>query len=152
MQDENWFTLKIQSSFNCYEVMFTYILHAVHDSSTMKENKYRSIKCSSKNTSFHQSFSWWQNDDKWQSSWNHSYVTRSHQEVYFLNKVVKLSMWFLRSELFRSHDEIMMIMNHIKNAEYFESMKWLSEIQWLQKQDHQRNKTFTFQITDAWVE
>ena len=152
MQDENWFTLKIQSSFNCYEVMFTYILHAVHDSSTMKENKYRSIKCSSKNTSFHQSFSWWQNDDKWQSSWNHSYVTRSHQEVYFLNKVVKLSMWFLRSELFRSHDEIMMIMNHIKNAEYFESMKWLFEIQWLQKQDHQRNKTFTFQITDAWVE
>jgi hypothetical protein len=30
-------------------------------------------------------------------------------------------------------------------------MKRLSEIQWSQKQDQQKNKTFTFQITNAWV-
>ena len=34
MQSENWLTLKVKSSFNCYRIMFIYILYTVIDSST----------------------------------------------------------------------------------------------------------------------
>ncbi len=136
MQDENWFTLRIWSFFDCHKVVSMHIFHAAHDSLIMKENEHRSTKHSFKNTSFRQLFSWWQNSDKWQSSWDHSYATRSHWEVYFLSKVIKLSMRLLKSDLLESCDEIMMITSHIKIAKYFKDMKWLSEIQWSQKQDH----------------
>ena len=45
-------------------------------------------------------------------------------------------MRLLKSNLLESCDEIMMTISHMKIAEYFRSMKWLSEIQWSQKQDH----------------
>ena len=136
MWDENWSALRIWLSFNCHEVMSMHIYHAAYDSSTMKENEHQSIKHSFKNTSFHQSFFEWQDSDRWQSSWDHSYITRSHWEIYFVSKIIKLSTRLLKSELLKSRDEIVMITSHMKNAEYFRDMKWLSEIQWSQKQDH----------------
>jgi len=127
---------EIWSFFNCHKVMFTHIFHAAYNSLIMKENEYRSTKYSFKNTSFHWLFSWWQDSDKWQSSWDHSYATKDHQEVYFLNKIVNSSMRLLKLNLLESRDKIMMTMNHMKIAKYFRSMKRLSEIQRLQKQDH----------------
>ena len=129
MQDENWFTSEIWSSFNYYEVVSMHIFHATHDSLIMKENKHRSTKHSFKNTSSHWLFSQWQDSDKWQSSWDHSCITESHQEVYFLSKVVESSMRLLKSDLLESCDEIATTMNHMKNAKYFRDMKWLSETQ-----------------------
>ncbi len=136
MQDENWFTSRIWSFFDCHEVVSTHIFHAVHDSLIMKENEHRSTKCSFKNTFSRWSFSQQQDSDRWQSNWDHSCVTRSHQEVYFLSKVVELSMRLLKSNLLESHDKIMMTMSCMKIAKYFRDMKRLSEIQWSQKQDH----------------
>lgn len=136
MQGKNWLASRIQSFINCHKVMSAHILHATHDSLTMKENECRSTKRSFKNTSLRWLFSEQQDDDKWQSSWNHSCIIRSHWEVYFLNKVIKSSMKLLNSELLKSRDEITMIMNHMKNAEYSRNMKWLFEIQRSQKRDH----------------
>ncbi len=133
MQDENWFTSEIWSSFNCHKVVSMHIFCAVHDSLIMKENEHRSIKHSFKNTSFCRSFFWWQDSDKWQSSWDHSCITRDNWKVYFLNKVVELSMRLLKSDLLESRDKIMMTMSCMKIAEYFKDMKRLSEIQRSQK-------------------
>ncbi len=136
MQDENWSASRIWSFFDCHEVMSTHILCAAYDSLIMKENKHQSTKHSFKNTSFHRSFSEWQDSDKWQSSWDHSCITRSHREIYFLSKVVESSTRLLKSELLESCDEVAMTTSHMKNAEYFRDMKRLSKIQWSQKQDH----------------
>ncbi len=136
MWDENRFASRIWSSFNNHEVMSAHILHAIYDSLIMKENEHRSAECSFKNTSFYWSSSQWQNSDKWQSNWDYLCIIRSHQEVYFLSKIIELSMWLLKSKLLKSCNEIVMIANCMKNAEYFKSMKWLFEIQQLQKQDH----------------
>ena len=133
MQDENQFTSEIWSSFDCHEVVFTLNLYAAYNSSIMKENEHRSIKRSFKNTSFRQSFSWWQDSDKWQSNWDHSCIIKDHWRVYFLNKVVDSSTRLLKSDLLKSCDKIMMTM---KIAEYFRSMKRLSKIQRSQKQNH----------------
>ncbi len=113
-----------------------HILHAIHDSLIMKENEHRSTKHLFKNTSSCWLFSWQQDSDKWQSSWNHLCTTRDNQEVYFLSKVIDLSMRLLKSNLLENHDKIVMTINHMKIAEYFKDMKWLSEIQWSQKQNH----------------
>ena len=136
MQNENWSTSKIWSSFDCHKVVFTHIFHAAHNLSIMKENEHRSTKHSFKNTSFRRLFSRWQDSDRWQSSWDYSCITESHQEVYFLSKVIKLSMRLLKSNLLESCDEIIITMSCMKNAEYFRSMKRLSETQRSQKQDH----------------
>ena len=136
MQDENWSTSRIRLSFDCHEAVSTHILHAAHDLLIMKENEHRSIKLSFKNTSFCRLFSWWQDSDRWQSSWNHLCATKNYQEVYFLSKVVDSSMRLLKSDLLESRDEIAMTMSCMKIAEYSRGMKRLSEIQWSQKQDH----------------
>jgi len=136
MQDENQFTSEIWSFFDYHEVVSTHIFHAAYDSLIIKENEHRSIKHSFKNISFHQSFSQQQDSDKWQSNWDYSCITRDYQEVYFLSKVVNSSMRLLKSNLLESRDEIMMTTSHMKIAEYFRNMKWLSEIQRSQKQDH----------------
>ena len=136
MQDENWSTSEIWSSFDCHEVVSTHILHAAHDSSIMKENEHRSTKCSSKNTFSRRLFSWWQDSDRWQSSWDHLCATRDHQEVYFLSKVIDSSTRLLKSDLLESHDKITMTMSCMKIVKYSRNMKWLSEIQRSQKQDH----------------
>ncbi len=123
MQDENWFASRIWSSFDYHEVMSMNILHATHDSLTMKENEHWSTKCSSKNIFSHRSFFEWQDSDRLQSSWDHSCITRSHREIYFLSKVIKLSIRLLKSELLKSRDEVATTMNHMKNAKYFRDMK-----------------------------
>ncbi len=82
-----------------------HILHAAYNSLIMKENEHRSIKHSFKNTFSHQSFSQWQDSDRWQSSWNYSYVTRNHRKVYFLSKVINSSTRLLKSNLLKSCDE-----------------------------------------------
>ncbi len=136
MQDENWFTSEIWSSFNYHEVVSTHILHAAYDSLIMKENEHRSIKHSFKNTSSRWSFSQWQDSDKWQSNWDHSCITKDYQEVYFLSKVINSSTRLLKSDLLKSCDKIITIMSCMKIAEYSRDMKQLSEIQQSQKQDH----------------
>ncbi len=136
MQDENWFTSEIWSSFDCHEVVSTHIFRAAYNSLIMKENEHRSTKCSFKNTSFRRLFSRWQDSDRWQSNWDHSYATRDHWEVYFLSKVIKLSMRLLKLNLLESCDKIAITMSYMKIAEYFRDMKWLSEIQRSQKQDY----------------
>ena len=136
MQDENWFTSEIWSSFNYHEVVSTHIFCAAYDSLIMKENEHRSTKHLFKNTSFRRLFSWWQDSDRWQSNWDHSCVTRDHREVYFLSKVIELSTRLLKSDLLKSCDKIAMTTNYIKNAKYFKDMKQLSETQRSQKQDH----------------
>ncbi len=40
-----------------------------------------------------------------------------------MSKVIELSTKLLKSELLKNCDEIMMIMNHMKNAEYSRNMK-----------------------------
>ncbi len=110
-----------------------HIFRAAYDSLIMKEN---STKRSFKNTSFRWLFSWQQDSNKWQSNEDHLCVTKSYQEVYFLSKIIELSMRLLKSNLLESHDEIAITMNYMKIAKYFRNMKWLSEIQWSQKQDH----------------
>ena len=144
MQNENQSTSEIWSSFNYHEVMFMHIFHAAHNLLIMKENEHRSIKRSFKNTSSCWSFFQRQDSDRWQSSWDHSCITKSHQEVYFLSKVIELSTRLLKSDLLKSCDKIIMITNCMKNAKYFRDMKWLFEIQRSQKQDHWRSKMFTF--------
>ncbi len=136
MRDENWSASRIWSSFDRYEVMPTHILRAAHSSPAMKENKHRSTKRSFKNTSSRRSFSQRQDSDRWQSSWDHSCVTRSYREVYFLDKALESSTRLLKSELLESRDEIATATSRMENAGYSRDMKRLPEIQWSQKQGH----------------
>ncbi len=130
MQSENWFTSEIRSSFNNYKVMFIYILHAVLDSSTLKRNEHKNIKCSSENISFCWSFFEWQSSNKQQSNREYSDITRSHKKFHILSKIIKLYKKLLKSELFWSSNRIKMTANCIKNAKHFKNMKWLSKTQW----------------------
>jgi len=50
VQDTNQSASEIESSFDHHRVMFTNNLSAVLDSTTLKKNKYRSIKCLFANT------------------------------------------------------------------------------------------------------
>jgi len=51
VQDTNQSASKIESSFDHHRAMFTNNLSATLDSTTLKENKYRSIECLFANTS-----------------------------------------------------------------------------------------------------
>jgi len=50
VQDTNQSASEIESSFDHHRVMFTNNLSAVLDSTTLKKNEYRSIKCLFANT------------------------------------------------------------------------------------------------------
>ncbi len=152
VQDTNWFASEIESSFDHYKVMFTNNLSAILDLMTLKENKYRSIKCLSANTSIFEMLFRQQDYDEWQSVQDYQSATENHQEIYSFDKVIKLSKKLLKSKLLRSSNEIKMIANHMKNARHIRSVKWISEAQRSQKQDHSTNKMHTLQITNAWVE
>jgi len=54
-------------------------------------------------------------------------ATENHWEIYFLDKVVKLSKELLKFKLLKDSNEIKMIANHMKNTEYIRCMKWISE-------------------------
>ena len=151
MRSTNQFTSEIRLSFDCHRAKSTNNLSAIFDSLTLKKNEHRSIECLFINTSFIRLFFEQQSWDKWQSDKDHQSTTRDYWEVYFLSKIVKLSKRLLKSELLRSSNEIKTTANYMKNARHIRSMKWISETQWSQKQDHQTNKMHTLQITDAWA-
>ncbi len=94
---------------------------------TLKENKYRSIECLSANTFIFETLFKRQDYDEWQSVQDYQSVTENHQEIYLLDKVIKLSKRLLKSKLLQSSNKIKMIANHMKNARYIRSVKWISE-------------------------
>ena len=67
VQDTNQSASKIESSFNHYRTMFINNLNATLNLMTLKENKYRSIKCLSANTFIFETFFRWQDYDECQS-------------------------------------------------------------------------------------
>ncbi len=129
MQDTNQSASEIESSFDHHRVMFTNNLSATLDLMTLKENEYRSIKCLSANTSIFKTLSRRQDYDEWQSVQDYQSVIENHREIYFLDKVIKLSKRLLKSKLLRSSNEIKTTANHMKNARHIRSVKWISEAQ-----------------------
>jgi len=117
VQDTNQSASEVESSFNHHRAMFTNNLSATLDSTTLKENEYKSIECLSANTSIFETLSRRQDYDECQS------VTENHREIYLLDKVIKLSKRLLKSKLLRSSNEIKMTANHMKNARYIKSVK-----------------------------
>ena len=126
----NRYASEIESSFDYHKAIFINNLSAVLDLMTLKKNEYRSIECLSANTSISETFSRRQDYDEWQSVQDYQSATENHQEIYFLDKIIKLSKKFLKSKLLRSSNEIKMIANHMKNTKHIRSMKWISEAQW----------------------
>ncbi len=96
----------------------------------MKENEHRSIECVSAYASFVESFFEQQDDDERKSVWSYQDATEDHWEIYFYDKVIKLSKELLKFELLKDSNEIKMIMNCMKNTEYIRCVKWISETQW----------------------
>ncbi len=129
VQDTNQSASEIESSFDHHRTIFTNNLSATFNSTTLKENKYRSIKCWSANTFIFESLFRWQDYNKWQSVQDYQNVTEDHWEIYSFDKVIKLSKRLLKSKLFQSSNKIKMIANHMKNARYIRSVKWISEAQ-----------------------
>ena len=83
---------------------------------TMKENEHRSIERVSAYAFFIESFFEQQDDDEWKNVQSYQDVTRNHWEIYFLDKVIKLSKEFLKFELLRDSNKIKMTANHMKNV------------------------------------
>ncbi len=110
--------------------MFINNLSAILDLMTLKENEYRSIECLSANTSIFETFFKWQDYDECQNVQDYQSATEDHQEIYFLDKIIKLSKRLLKSKLLQSSNEIKMIANHMKNVKHIKSVKWISEAQW----------------------
>ncbi len=129
MQDTNQSASEIESSFDHYRTMFTNNLSATFDLMTLKENEYRSIECLSANTFTFETLFKRQDYDEWQSVQDYQSATEDHQEIYSFDKVIKLSKRLLKSKLLRSSNEIKMTANHMKNARYIKSVKWISEAQ-----------------------
>ncbi len=99
VQDMNWFASEIESSFNHHKVMFINNLSAIFDLMTLKENEYRSIECLFVNTSIFEMLSRRQDYDEWQSMQDYQSATEDHREIYFLDKIIKLSKRLLKSKL-----------------------------------------------------
>ncbi len=66
-------------------------------------------------------------NDEQKSVQSYQDTTENHWEIYFLDKVVKLSKELLKFKLLKDSNEIKMIANHMKNTEYIRCMKWISE-------------------------
>ncbi len=129
MQDTNRSASEIESSFDHHRVMFTNNLSATLNLMTLKENEYRSIECLSANTSIFETLFRRQDYDECQNVQNYQSATENHWEIYFLDKVIKLSKRLLKSKLLQSSNEIKMTANHMKNARHIRSVKWISEAQ-----------------------
>jgi len=129
VQDTNQSASEIESSFDHHRAMFTNNLSATFDLMTLKENEYKSIKCLSANTFIFETLFKRQDYDEWQSVQDYQSATEDHREIYSFDKVIKLSKRLLKSKLLRSSNEIKTTANHIKNARYIKSMKWISEAQ-----------------------
>jgi len=103
--------------------MFTNNLSATLNSTTLKENEYRSIECLSANTFIFETLFRQQDYDECQSVQDYQSVTKDHREIYSLDKVIKLSKRLLKSKLLRSSNEIKMTANYMKNARHIKSVK-----------------------------
>ncbi len=79
--------------------MFTNNLSAALNLMILKKNEYRSIEYLSVNTSIFETFSRRQDYDEWQSVQNYQSATENHQEIYFFDKIIKLSKRLLKSKL-----------------------------------------------------
>jgi len=90
---------EIESSFDHHKAMFTNNLSATLDSTTLKENEYRSIKCLFANTYIFEMLFRRQNYDECQSVQDYQSATEDHREIYSFDKVIKLSKRFLKSKL-----------------------------------------------------
>ncbi len=99
VQNTNQSASEVESFFDHHKTMFTNNLNAVLDSMTLKKNEYRSIKCLSANTSILETLSRRQDYDEWQSVQDYQSATEDHQEIYFLDKIIKLSKRLLKSKL-----------------------------------------------------
>ncbi len=130
MQDINRSASEIESSFDHHRAMSTNNLSATLNSTTLKENEYRSIECLSANTFIFEMLFRRQDYDECQNVQDYQSATKDHQEIYLLNKVIKLSKRLLKSKLLRSSNEIKTTANHMKNARHIRSVKWISEAQW----------------------
>jgi len=129
VQDTNWSASEVKSSFDHYKVMFTNNLSATWLDDSEK-NEYRSIECLSANTSIFETLFRQQDYNEWQSLQDYQSATEDHREIYSLSKVIKLSKRLLKSKLLWSSNEIKMTANHMKNARYIRSVKWIFEAQW----------------------
>ena len=125
----NQSTSEIESSFDRHRAMSINNLSATLDSMTLKKNEYRSIECLSANTSIFETLSRRQDYDEWQIVQDYQSATENHWEIYSLDKVIKSSKRLLKSKLLRSSNEIKTTANHMKNARYIRSVKWISEAQ-----------------------
>ncbi len=96
----------------------------------MKENEHRSIECIFAYASFVKSFFEQQDDDEQKSVQSYQDVTEDHWEIYFLDKVIKLSKELLKFKLLKDNNEIKTTVNHMKNTEHTRCVKWISETQW----------------------
>ena len=96
---------------------------------TMKENEHRSIERVSAYASFVESFFEQQNNDERKNVQSYQNVTEDHWEIYFLDKVIKLSKELLKFKLLRDSNEIKMTANHMKNIRYTRCVKWIFETQ-----------------------
>ncbi len=96
----------------------------------MKENEHRSIERVSAYASFIKSFFEQQDNDERKNVQSYQDVTEDYWEIYFLDKVIKLSKELLKFELLKDSNEIKMTMNHMKNTEHTRCVKWISETQW----------------------
>ncbi len=89
----------------------------------MKENKHRSIERVFVYASFVESFFEQQDDDERKNVQSYQDVTRNHWEIYFLDKVIKLSKELLKFKLLRDSNEIKMTANSMKNTKYIRCVK-----------------------------
>ncbi len=95
----------------------------------MKENEHRSIECISAYASFVELFFEQQDDDERKNVQSYQDTTRDHWEIYFLDKVIKLSKELLKFKLLRDSNEIKMTANHMKNTKHTRCVKWIFETQ-----------------------
>ncbi len=90
---------------------------------TMKENEHRSIERIFAYASFVESFFEQQDDDEWKNVQSYQDVTEDYWEIYFLDKIIKLSKELLKFKLLKDSNEIKMTANYIKNTEYIRCVK-----------------------------
>ncbi len=93
----------------------------------MKENEHRSIEHVSAYASFVESFFEQQDDNEWKSVQSYQDATEDHWEIYFHDKVIKLSKELLKFKLLKDSNEIKMTANCMKNTKHTRCVKWIFE-------------------------
>jgi len=118
---------RIKLFFNYYKTLFINNFNIIFNLIIIKENEHRSIERVSAYASFVESLFEQQDDDEWKNVQSYQDITENHWEIYFLDKIIKLSKEFLKFKLLKDSNEIKMIANHMKNTKYIKCVKWISE-------------------------